>query len=383
MSDCPDYDAVKAMSVALKRPAHSLIALSDSRDPFYITPARLALAGWFAEVWTVLDPPDGVHLRRLHYRYVSLPEADRPPKLDGTPYQNTLNDWKTVTGASADARALCLVDADKFTDRRAGLPIYIADDSGAGEGASIVCHGAELDSPPEESAFAFEYVPEEFEFPDLPGAFITAPRLGEPYAVEVWAEKSTMNDILEPLANRLNLTLVSGVGELSYTHCAWHVQRVLAHRKKSRIIYISDFDPSGDRMPVSVARKIEFLLRRDGHDLDVRLDAVVLTAEQVAHYRLPKIPIKITDKGKRQFEERFGVGAVELDALEALHPGRLARIIRGAGRLLSRADAGSATREQRRQGRRGCSDSRRVRRSHRRARRRDRGDARRLRPNAG
>jgi hypothetical protein len=40
----------------------------------------------------------------------------------------------------------------------------------------------------------------------------------------------------------------------------------------TRILYISDFDPAGAHMPVSVARKIEYLLRRDGHDLDIRLD---------------------------------------------------------------------------------------------------------------
>jgi hypothetical protein len=80
-------------------------------------------------------------------------------------------------------------------------------------------------------------------------------------------------------------------------------------------------------MPVSVARKIEFLVRRDGHNLDIRLKPLVLTAEQVARYRLPRIPIKVSDQGKARFEAQHGEGAVELDAIEALHPGELARII--------------------------------------------------------
>ena len=138
MSDTnfPDYTMIKAMALELGRPAKTLIALSDSRDPFYLTPARHAGAAWFAEIWAVIDPPDGVHLRRFHYRIVSL--AERPSKLDGSLYQNTEHDWNLLSGASVDARALGLVDAGKFTDRRAGEPIFVADDRDEpGSGAMI------------------------------------------------------------------------------------------------------------------------------------------------------------------------------------------------------------------------------------------------------
>jgi hypothetical protein len=328
MSDTnfPDYTMIKAMALELGRPAKTLIALSDSRDPFYLTPARHAGAAWFAEIWAVIDPPDGVHLRRFHYRIVSL--AERPSKLDGSLYQNTEHDWNLLSGASVDARALGLVDAGKFTDRRAGEPIFVADDRDEpGSGGMIGGYGAWLDDPPQESAFLVQYFPQRFELPELPDAYVAVPEFGEPFALEVWCEKSTMNDILVPLAERLNFTLVTGLGELSWTHCVWHVQRVLRHRKKTRVLYISDFDPSGDRMPTSIARKVEFLLRRDRHDLDIRLEPIALTIEQVQRFRLPRIPIKDSDAGKKDFEDRFGEGAVELDALEAIHPGELARIV--------------------------------------------------------
>jgi hypothetical protein len=42
---------------------------------------------------------------------------------------------------------------------------------------------------------------------------------------------------------------------------------------------------------------------------------------------LPRIPIKETEKRSEAFEQRHGEGATELDALEALHPGVLARIL--------------------------------------------------------
>jgi hypothetical protein len=330
MSDCPDYAAIRAWAGALKRPASSLLALSDGRDPFYLTPGRMAAARWFADVWRALSPEGVVHLRRLHYRYVSLPPGQRPAKLDGSEYQNTFNDWHFLTLASADARALGLVDAARFTDRRAGEPVFIADDEDEDGEATGTIYGVDLESPPTESALVFDYTPEVYEFPRLPFAYLGEPSLAEPYALEIWAEKSTMNDILAPMARGRNVTLVTGVGELSYTHCQWHVDRVLEHRKAARILYISDFDPAGANMPVSVARKIEFLLRRDEHDLDIRLEPLVLTAEQVRRYRLPRIPIKGTDKGKDRFEQQHGEGAVELDALEAVCPGELRRIVAAA-----------------------------------------------------
>src|SRR6185295_15672471 len=112
-------------------------------------------------------------------------------------------------------------------------------------------------------------------------------------------------DVLEPLARCIGVTLVTGVGELSHTHCNRLVKRVTMHRRKTRIPYIADFDPAGDGMPVSIARKIEHILRRDGHeDLDIRLDSLVLTAEQVRRYGLPRIPIKDSDARKNHFEAR-------------------------------------------------------------------------------
>jgi hypothetical protein len=83
-------------------------------------------------------------------------------------------------------------------------------------------------------------------------------------------------------------------------------------------------------MPVSVARKVEFFIRRDGDDVDVRLIPIALTADQVDEFDLPRVPIKETDRRRAGFEEQHGEGACELDALEALHPGALARIVEEA-----------------------------------------------------
>ena len=46
-------------------------------------------------------------------------------------------DWKMFGNAATDARALGLVDAALFTDRRAGEPIFIANEADVGEEARV------------------------------------------------------------------------------------------------------------------------------------------------------------------------------------------------------------------------------------------------------
>jgi hypothetical protein len=95
------------------------------------------------------------------------------------------------------------------------------------------------------------------------------------------------------------------------------------------VLYISDFDPAGLNMPVAAARKIEFLARNSDVEFDVQVRPVVLTLEQCEEFDLPRTPIKASEKRRDTFEDRFGRGATELDALEALHAGALRQIVEG------------------------------------------------------
>ena len=104
-------------------------------------------------------------------------------------------------------------------------------------------------------------------------------------------------------------------------------QRRYRGNKPGRIFYISDFDPAGYSMPCAVSRKIEYLLQAESLDLDVKLQRLLLNREHVEQYRLPRTPIKNTERRAASFEARHGEGAVELDALEALHAGVLSRIV--------------------------------------------------------
>jgi hypothetical protein len=80
-------------------------------------------------------------------------------------------------------------------------------------------------------------------------------------------------------------------------------------------------------MPVAISRKLEYFVRTDHLDVDVRLFPLMLTADQVRRYALPRTPIKETERRRAGFEAHHGEGAVELDALEALHAGELRRVL--------------------------------------------------------
>ena len=149
----------------------------------------------------------------------------------------------------------------------------------------------------------------------------------QPYQLEVWIEKSTMDDVITPVCREFGANLVTSLGFQSITSVISLLRRI---HKPTRILYISDFDPAGDRMPTAVARQIEYWLPEYAGCSDVKLTPIALTAEQVQQYRLPRIPVKDSDRRKVGFEERYGEGAVELDALEAVYPGELASVLREA-----------------------------------------------------
>jgi len=190
--------------------------------------------------------------------------------------------------------------------------------------------------------------------PDLPGLETTGycTEWGnslnqQAYHIEIWAEKTTMHDILEPLCQQYNVNLIAGLGEMSITSVVDFMERVKKSQRPARILYISDYDPAGLGMPISVARKIEFFQQQSRDDTDIRLQPIVLTSDQVSEFNLPRVPVKDTDLRKAGWEESHGEGQVELDALEALHPGQLERIVEDAIFQYFDADLASKTKDAR------------------------------------
>jgi len=332
-----NYREIKAAAKDMGVGTKDLIALAPQNDPFYVgSKAQLAKARWFSDLWERFGYDRGVHLRRIHYQVVSQKPAMVKP--DGETYENTLNCWAYLNLSAKYARYLKLVPARYFVDRRNPKAIINAfsqrEDRTPGYGTTETGHewDIEYDLPdlPE-----LDDLPDDL--PDLPDFDVEgytpqwSAEVAQDYLVEIWAEKTTMNDVLEPLCRRYKVNLVTGAGELSITAVIDLMVRIRRGERPARIFYISDYDPAGLGMPVSVARKIEFFQKEHGYaDLDVRLQPIILTRAQVAEYDLPRVPVKDSDKRKAHFEAAYGEGQVELDALEALYPGALAKIAEAA-----------------------------------------------------
>lgn len=305
-----------------------LLALAPQNDPFYVgTPAERDAARWFTDLWDRFGYTDGVHLRRVHYRLVS---QDMPVmRPNGLPYENTISSWGYLCNAGKWARYLGLVDYTAFVDRR-------------NPDAILCAHWHDEDPTPrydvyyddDWDAYTLPELPELPGLPDLPYPpdFEVSgyTEVQQDYHVEIWAEKTTMNDVLLPLCRECDVNLVTGLGEMSITAVVDVIGRVRDAERPGRILYISDYDPAGLGMPISVSRKIEYLLTDLGSASNFRLHPVVLTSDQVKQYDLPRIPVKSTDRRKAHWERDHGRGQVELDALEALHSGELERIVREA-----------------------------------------------------
>lgn len=308
-----DYTQIKELSRRMGVRVTDLIALAPANDPFYTgTPNDWALAEWFAGLWHVFGYQDGVHLRRIHYQIVS---QDPPVMLpNGATYENTVECWDLLNLASKAARYLGLVSAAAFVDRRNAEAVVYANHETYSPQVYVDAYL---------SRYGFQFPA----FPSLPHYGVSEYRADQAYHLEIWCEKSTMNDILSPLCEQYGANLQIGSGELSITAALSLVSRLQQAERPARIFYVSDFDPAGQSMPVAMSRKVEYFVDRLGLEVDLRVFPVVLTLEQVRAYGLPRTPIKETERRRAGFEDRYGEGAVELDALEALHPGTLAALL--------------------------------------------------------
>lgn len=332
-----DYQTLKAAASALRKNGISvqvkdLIALAPGNDPFYVGSASQRRdAEWFAEIYHKIGAGAGLHLRRVHYRILDLPESARKlpvelsTKIDSRLltfeyYDNYERCWDWLNNASKYARYLDLVPVTAFVDNRAkeaSFKFYADNQAGyytdptpgyyiSGEWETNYL----LDLP--QLAGLNRYLP------GLPRYIPTGyDGIGQRYHLEIWVEKSEGEDVILPLCRKYGVNFVPGVGDMSITTTHRFCQRVRDSGKPARLLYISDFDPSGFNMPVAVSRKLEhFVLTSGFEDLDITLEPIMLTAEQVTKYNLPPAPVKDSDARKDAWEAEYG-GAVELNAMFA------------------------------------------------------------------
>jgi hypothetical protein len=267
------------------------------------------------------------HLRGFHYWLVSNENITKP---DGEPYLNSEQDWSYLQQACLEARYMGIGNWLNLTDRKHPEPLDYTEKpemfiGGPGELYKQGCNVQDF----------INNKLSEFANTIIEDLVFEAPSYGaegyQPYHLIVYCEKNTMNAYIDPICSEYKGVFQPLIGECSLERVLDHVRRAYILKKPVRIFYISDFDPSGAQMPVSVSRKFEYFAKEVCHfPFDIKLRHIALNFNQVVEYHLPGIPTKDKDTRAAAFVAKYGDRATELDALEALHPGVLGNMVRDA-----------------------------------------------------
>jgi hypothetical protein len=273
-----------------------------------------------------------VHIRGLFYIVVSAGIFFRPDT--GQPFANNPANWVWFQQAVKAARWLRPELFPRFRDERSSPPQLFAADgreivlgNQGLERSLAVLQGAGSAEAGDFDIRSDIYIPELAHFlPRLTDRGANVPP--QPYRLAFIGEKSSLGAVLQPLAVEVHAELLLSSGDPSDTHIAELAARAAADPRPFRVLYFSDFDPTGFNMPIAVARKFQALRDLLYPHLDVELHRIALTRAQCVEFELPSTPINHKDKRAARWIDRTGREQTEIDALAALRPEILEQIAR-------------------------------------------------------
>lgn len=213
-----------------------LTVLSAAADPYRVCTGKEA--AWFAEQMERFADHRRIHLRGLHYRVVAAADVKRP---DGRPYTNTDENWTWLCRAAKAARRLKLVPFEAIADERNAAPeIFVP----AAEEIWWRVSAWSLSSQPD--------------LPDvLPGFVCNSVVAEQPFRMVFVGEKTSLAEILRPIAELTGAEMCLPTGEMSDTMASEIAEHAASDDRPTVVFYLSDFDPAGRQMPVSVSRKLQ------------------------------------------------------------------------------------------------------------------------------
>ena len=179
------------------------------------------------------------------------------------------------------------------------------------------------------------------------------PRLeGQDTYVELWVEKEALAGVLEPIAHKFHVVLMVNKGYSSQSAMYQAACRIDSNCRphdggspisRAKILYLGDFDPSGEDMVRDIQDRLDLFLGgfvEDADDLSksdfeycdkispgtqtntgmwgtVELDVekIGITMPQIKQYNPPPNPAKRTDSRSKAFIAKHGASSWEVDAL--------------------------------------------------------------------
>jgi hypothetical protein len=276
-----------------------LTVLSKRVDPYRRdTPAGHRDGQWIRDQFHRLyGEHRSTHWRGLHY---AITMAGGIIKPNGDVYVNNYDNWLWLSETAAKAaKWLGYIPFDRINDERNSEPII---------------HRTEKTTPSSGLAIRV-YV----EIPDVsqlrPYPIATGFEVRQAYHFVIFGEKSSLESIALPVARRYQADLYIPTGEISDTLIHQIARDAAADGRPLVLFTLSDCDPSGWQMPISIARKLQAL--KDLFFPELRFEVVrgALLPEQAKRLRLPESPLKDEEKRASRWREAFDIEQTEIDAL--------------------------------------------------------------------
>jgi len=138
---------------------------------------------------------------------------------------------------------------------------------------------------------------------------------GQENYIEVWVEKDALSGVLKRVTEKYGIPIVVNRGYSSAT--AMHDAHLrfreagVGSDQDCIVIYVGDFDPSGQDMIRDITERIaEF---NGAYNFDIH--PIALTWNQIKQYNPPPNPAKITDPRAKEYIAKHGPTSWEVDAL--------------------------------------------------------------------
>jgi hypothetical protein len=223
-----------------------LTVMTGASDPFRVgQPSHHETGLWLRKQFDQLAKGRRIHLRGLHYRMVAAGNVLKP---DGQRYTNTFENWDwLVDKASKWARWLGYIPfgwlIDEYND---AAEQYVPEAPGEPYG-KVVNADTNIELPED----ADEAMP-------APACGNLAPR--QPWRIIFVGEKSSLAEVVRPIAVRVGAEMQLFTGTSSMTGMAQIAERIIADGRPAVVLYLADFDPSGWSMPIIFARQLQGFL---------------------------------------------------------------------------------------------------------------------------
>jgi hypothetical protein len=291
-----------------------LTVLSAAVDPYRLdTDAGHRDGRWIAEQLNrLVASGKKIHWRGLHYLLVSTSGLTKP---NGEFYLNNEKDWIWMSEtAGKAARWLGYIPFERITDNRNAEP--------------FIHHKARVTPKRTISVGVEVTIPDIDDLEPRPVAEGFVPR--QAYHFVIFGEKASLESDLLPIARAKQVDLYLPTGEISDTLLFQIAQDAAEDGRRLVLFTVSDCDPAGYQMPISIGRKLQAFRDLLFPQLKFEVVPVALTPEQVRELDLPSSPLKEGEKRRDRWIEAFGIEQTEIDALQVLRPDALREMVENA-----------------------------------------------------